>query len=457
MERAGNSAFSRLRQRWPHAQRLCVICGSGNNGGDGLVLARLARESGMNVRLFLVGKGPRRNTEASQALVKWHAAGGQTEKMISPLPEADVYIDAVLGIGLKRAPAGDADRAVNALGRVAPVLSLDVPSGVDADTGYCPGSAVKAVETVTFIVCKRGLYTGRARNHVGIVSLETLDLPEALLATREPVSWLRYDASAMPPRQPDSHKGDHGRVLVIGGSSGFSGAARMAGEAALRVGAGLVTVATHPSHAAMLNIGRWELIVHGVSQGSMLREAIQGADVIAIGPGLSTDLWGQGMWEAVAEAKCPMVVDADALNLLARTPYRCETWVLTPHPGEAARLLNSDTASVQSNRFETAQELVTRYGGSAVLKGSGTIVQTKNETLVCGAGNPGMASAGMGDVLTGVIAGLIAQGYSHGEAAEEGVCLHGVAGDRAAMEGGERGLLATDLLPWLQCAVNGNH
>lgn len=455
MERAGNSAFSRLRKQWPNAQRLCVVCGSGNNGGDGLVLARLARKAGMNVRLFLVGNGPREGTEASQALARWHAAGGQTEKMISPLPEADVYIDAVLGIGLKRAPEGDAGWAVKALEWVSPVLSLDVPSGVDADTGHCPGSAVIAFETVTFIVCKQGLYTGHARDHVGTVWLETLDLPQDLLASQRPTSWLRHNATVMPPRQQNSHKGDNGRVLVIGGSTGFSGAVRMAGEAALRVGAGLVTIATHPSHASMLNIGRWELIVHSVSQGSMLREAIQAADVIAVGPGLSTDFWGQDMWQAIAEARCPMVVDADALNLLARAPYRSESWVLTPHPGEAARLLGLDTGRVQSNRFEAVKQLATRYGGSVVLKGAGTIVQTDKETVICGAGNPGMASAGMGDVLTGVIAGLIAQGYSHSKAAEEGVCIHALAGDRAAIQGGERGLLATDLLPSLRSVVNG--
>lgn len=454
MARAGTAAFRHLRRRWPQAQRLCVVCGSGNNGGDGLVLARLAKAAGLAVSVHLVGHGPRAGSEAAAALADWQAADGRVEPLPSRLPAADVYVDAVFGIGLKRAPEGAAAEAVARLADVAPVLALDVPSGVDADTGACPGVAVRAVETVSFIVRKRGLYTGRARDHVGELYLEDLDLPAALLASEKPSAWLRGEAVALPPRRPDSHKGDHGRVLVIGGAPGFAGAARMAGEAALRTGAGLVTVATHPTHAAMLNVGRWELMVRGVESGSALREAVAAADVIAIGPGLSTQAWGRELWQAALAATCPLVVDADALNLLAASPYRRDAWVLTPHPGEAGRLLGLPTQAVQADRFAAAGRLADRYGGATVLKGAGTLVRVGDDVELCGAGNPGMASAGMGDILTGVIAGLIAQGLAVEEAARAGVCLHAAAGDRAARDG-ERGLLATDLLPWLRRLANG--
>lgn len=455
MARAGTLAFARLRRRWPLALRLCVVCGSGNNGGDGLVLARVARAAGLNVQVFIAGPGPKAGSEAAGALAEWLASGDEVEPVPAALPEADVYVDAVFGIGLKRSPEGDARTAVAALSRVAPVMSLDVPSGVDADTGHCPGGAiVRAVETVSFIVRKRGLYTGRARDYVGEVSLEDLSLPAEALADEAPTAWLRQCASALPLRRPDSHKGDHGRVLVIGGAPGFAGAARMAGEAALRVGAGLVTVATHPAHAAMLNVGCWELMVRDVADGGALREAIAAADVVAIGPGLSTAAWGREMWQAALAARCPLVVDADALNLLAASPHRRDDWVITPHPGEAGRLLGWTVGTVQADRFEAAARLSERYGGSIVLKGAGTLIRTDTRVALCAAGNPGMASGGMGDILTGVIAGLIAQGRSPIAAAEEGVCLHAVAGDRAAVTG-ERGLLATDLLPWLRRLVNG--
>jgi NAD(P)H-hydrate epimerase len=201
----------------------------------------------------------------------------------------------------------------------------------------------------------------------------------------------------------------------------------------------LVTIATHPDHAAILNAGRWELMVRGVENGSALRDLIESSSVVAIGPGLSVNAWGREMWQAVIDVSCPLVV---------------ERWVLTPHPGEAARLLGWTSSAVQANRREAIRRLGERYGGSIILKGAGTLIQGKDELVICNAGNPGMASGGMGDVLTGVVAGLIAQGRGPFQAAKEGVCLHAVSGDRAA-EKGERGLLATDLLPWLRRLVNG--
>jgi NAD(P)H-hydrate epimerase len=230
----------------------------------------------------------------------------------------------------------------------------------------------------------------------------------------------------------------------------------MAGEAAARVGAGLVSIATHPDHAALLNAGRPELMCHGVATAEALRPLLERASVVAVGPGLGLGQagWGRVLFEAVLDSGRPLVVDADALNLLALARQQRDDWVLTPHPGEAARLLKTTSAAIQADRFAAVAALQAHYGGTVLLKGAGTLVLGPVEVpAVCVQGNPGMASGGMGDVLTGVIAGLLAQGLDFTEAAETGARLHSTAGDKAA-EGGERGLLAGDLLPWLRQLVN---
>jgi len=255
-------------------------------------------------------------------------------------------------------------------------------------------------------------------------------------------------------RARDAHKGDFGHILVIGGDHGFSGAARMAGEAALRTGAGLVTVATRPGHAALLNTVRPELMCHGIADAKALAPLLQRATVIAIGPGLGQSPWGRALLNAALETKLPIIVDADALNLLASESARRDNWILTPHPGEAARLLGVSSVDIQSDRFQSAQALQEQYGGVVILKGAGTlIVDAEQSAAICTAGNPGMATGGMGDVLTGIVAGMVAQGLSLTDAAAAGVCLHAAAADRAA-QAGERGLLANDLQIELRLLLN---
>jgi NAD(P)H-hydrate epimerase len=258
----------------------------------------------------------------------------------------------------------------------------------------------------------------------------------------------------LAPRARASHKGHFGHVLVIGGERGMAGAPRMAGEAAARVGAGLVSVATRASHAAFVNAARPELMVHPIEEPAELQPLLRKATVVAIGPGLGQTDWSRGMLGAVLESDKPKVIDADGLNLLALDPACRADWVLTPHPGEAARLLNIDTPAVQNDRFEAASKLQAKYGGVCVLKGAGTVICSGERIAVGTAGNPGMASGGMGDVLTGVIASLLAQGVSAREAAELGACLHASAADHAAAKGGERGLLATDLFAHLRSLAN---
>lgn len=261
-------------------------------------------------------------------------------------------------------------------------------------------------------------------------------------------TWLK-------PRAKETHKGQMGHVLVIGGELGYSGAPRMAGEAALRVGAGLVSIATHPENAFAMNADRPELMCHGVIHPDELMPLVDKANVIVLGPGLGQSAWSYDLWRTAIAQEKRMLVDADGLNLLAKKPRQCDSWVLTPHPGEAARLLNTTTQVIQQDRLAAAQEVVKCYGGVCVLKGAGTLIVSAHQSpVMCDKGNPGMASAGMGDILSGVIGGLMAQGIPLADAAQLGVYLHALAGDLAATDSGERGLIATDLLPYLHQLCN---
>ncbi len=456
MARAGGAAYALLRRRWPAARRVAVVCGTGNNGGDGFVLARLAREAGLEVALYQVGDPARLSGDA----LKMAQAVGLEAQLLAAgdLRHCEVVVDALLGIGLNgevRDVWRQAIAAINESGR--PVLALDVPSGLDADTGAVLGCAVRAAATVTFIGLKQGLLTGSGPALCGELYFDDLAVPAAIYQC-VPAAARRLDlaafAPALAPRARDAHKGDFGHVLVVGGEAGFSGAARLAAEAAARVGAGLVSVATRAAHAAVIAAARPELMCHGVETAVELEPLLRRADVIVVGPGLGQGTWGQHMLGRLLYARQPLVVDADALNLLAQDPVRRDDWVLTPHPGEAARLLGETTVQVQQNRFAAAAGVQASFGGVVVLKGPGTLVLGSDGMPgVCGGGNPGMASGGMGDVLSGVIAALIAQGSGLREAAAAAVCLHAAAADAAAADG-ERGLLASDLFPHLRRLAN---
>jgi NAD(P)H-hydrate epimerase len=291
------------------------------------------------------------------------------------------------------------------------------------------------------------------------VHFSDLNVPADIYPALHPAGW-RYAGEdlpgLLPPRQRSAHKGHFGHVLVIGGESGMAGAARLAGEAAARCGAGLISVATRTAHAGLQAAVRPELMFRGVETPAELEPLLNRATVIAIGPGLGRGDWGRAMLHTALASDKPLVVDADGLNLLAVEPVFRENWILTPHPGETARLLKMTPNEVEADRFAAVEDLALRYGGVAVLKGAGSLIASREEGRValCATGNPGMASGGMGDVLTGIIAALLAQDLPPFAAARAGVYLHGLAGDQAAQGGGERGLLATDLLPFLRQSVN---
>jgi NAD(P)H-hydrate epimerase len=455
MSRAGTEVFQWICRQWPEARYLAIFCGTGNNAGDGYIVAALAISSGYQVDVYSCSEPEKLKGDAFLAYQSYVQASGkvipfQSDQIIN----ADVIVDALLGTGLDRPVSGLYAEAIHAINRQAgKVVAVDIPSGLNADTGNVMGLAVKADCTVSFIGLKQGLLTGVAPEYCGEIIYASLAVSDSIFAS-VPASAVRVIKTAWPHRNRCSHKGDYGHVLIVGGDLGYTGAARLAGEAALRVGAGLVSVATHGEHAGTLNLGRPELMCHGFKHAKQLAILLEKADVVVLGPGLGQSDWSKELFAAALQFEKMTVIDADGLNLLAQSPQKKANWILTPHPGEASRLLNCSTAEIQQDRFSAASAIQAKYGGVAVLKGSGTLIASEHEMAVSTTGNPGMASGGMGDVLAGVIAGLLAQGFSLQNAAQQGVFGHGSAADRAVQKGGERGLLASDLMPYLRAWAN---
>jgi len=457
MERAAAAALRRLRAAWPAARELAVVCGGGNNGGDGYVLARVAQAQGFRVEVFSVVDPSLLQGDAARAAADCRSAGIlpqslQALEQPAVLAPFDVLVDAVLGIGYSGPLRADSLRGIGAIcaaGR--PVLSLDVPSGLSADTGLVSDIAVRADLTVTFIARKLGLWINAGPAHAGVVVLENLAVDTAV--ARDPVLE-RISAqslrAALPRRPRDAHKGSAGHVMVLGGGAGMAGAARLAGEAALCAGAGRVTVCAAPESVAAITAGSPELMTRAALTPRELGSLLQSADVLVIGPGLGRDAWAEAMLDVALAAARPSVVDADALNILAMRRARGASihhagFIWTPHPGEAARLLQLDTRAVQSDRIKALRELIHCCGGTVVLKGAGSLVgEADSVPSICDRGNPALAVAGTGDVLIGAIAALWAQGAAAPHAARAGVWWHAVAGERLAV-GASRGLRASDL------------
>lgn len=458
MQRAGQAAFNLACCRYPHARHWLILCGHGNNGGDGYVVARLAAAAGIAVTLLAFNSDKPLPSEARQARQAWLDAGGTIHASDITWPEnITLIVDGLLGTGLNNAPR-ESIRSLIVLANQhpAPILALDVPSGLAAQTGTIPGEAIDADCTITFIALRTGLLTGKARDVVGKLYYDALGLEPWLTGQNAPIR--RRDATELArwlhPRAQTSHKGDNGRLLLIGGDNGTAGAIRLAGEAALRCGAGLVRVLTREENIQPLITARPELMVDALS-AQTISNAIKWADVIVIGPGLGTQTWGRQALEAVAESEVPMLWDADALNLLALNPGKRHNRIITPHPGEAARLLGCSVAEIEQDRLLSAQRLVKRYGGCVVLKGAGTIVASSNGRIdIIDAGNPGMGSGGMGDVLSGIIGALLAQKLGRDDAACAGCIIHGAAADWLAERYGTRGMLATDLFTALYRFIN---
>ena len=460
MKRAGRAAYDLLLARFPVPTRVTVYCGAGKNGGDGYILAALAAQRLVPVQVIQLAPADKLTGETRQAYEFALQEGVPMQDFASAsLPDDGVIVDALLGIGLRDAPRAEfaaAIEQINATGL--PVLALDIPSGLNADTGAVAGAVVNATLTISFIATKRGLLTGRGPAVCGELVLANLDVPETTYTAASPNAvrvQLGELQCLLAPRAADAHKGDFGHVMVIGGDTGYGGAALMAAEAAARAGAGLVSIATRPEHIAAILARRPEIMACGVVSGQELEPLLARPTLLVVGPGLGRSPWSEQMLQQAVKSGLPLVLDADALNILAEgrvvpASVKRDNWLFTPHPAEAARLLGITTAEVQADRFAAVQAIQTRYNATVILKGAGSLVAAKGDNIaVVTDGNPGMATGGMGDVLSGILGALIAQGLSQPDAARLGAVLHACAADLAAEDVGQRSLLATDLIPYL--------
>ncbi len=455
MEKAGAAVFYVIKREYGDYQ-ITVFCGAGNNAGDGYVIARLALQSGFNVIVYSVSEPKSLRDDAMTAYQRFVQAGGQLSKLSTSIQLTNcLVVDALIGTGLSRNVAGVYAEVIQLINNASQtVISVDIPSGLHADTGNIMGLAVKADWTVSFIGLKQGLFTGFSAEYCGEIVYESLGIED------EDLAKVKTTTSILPQpliskRHRCAHKGNNGHVLVIGGDVGYSGAIRLAAESALRVGAGLVSVATRTPHASLINVNRPELMCHSVECADELPPLINKASVIVIGPGLGQSEWGKELFKMVERVVVPVVCDADALNILVGSEQKLrEKWVLTPHPGEAARLLNCSAQEIAVDRFSAISKLQKTRQSIVVLKGAGTLMTDGKEIMVSRTGNPGMASGGMGDVLAGMIGGLAAQNMSLYNATKAAVYLHGKAADLSAQENGETGLLASDLFPYIRKLVN---
>lgn len=461
MQTAARSAFRQLLRRWPQAQHLLVLCGAGNNAGDGYLLASLAVQHGLEVKcLVLIDpaklQGDARTAwqQASAQQVKIRLATQLTDTELAAwLQQADVTVDAMLGTGLQGAPRAPFARVIALCNQTAAaVLAVDVPSGLNATSGAAAGVVVNADATVTFIALKTGLFTGQGPAVCGEIVFESLgtaahleNCHQLLLATR--ADW-HSCAALMAKRVANAHKGHFGHILVVAGDYGFGGAALLVAEAAARSGAGLVSLATRPEHITAALSRCPSVMSHGVMQGSDLTPLLAAASVIVCGPGLGQGAWGQQLLQEVLACGKPLVLDADGLNLIATAgSLATAQHILTPHPGEAARLLKVSVAEIEADRLAAARQLQAQYGGTIVLKGAGTVIAGASGQLSLVSGsNPGMACGGMGDVLAGITAGLWGQRVDPDQVAISAVALHLAAAHRATEQLGFMGLQPSDLI-----------
>ena len=492
METAGSAIVRAIEQHYPTCHRIGIFIGKGNNGGDGLVIARQLAHAGRDVYLFLVSPADSFTGEAAINLQIAKRLGLQIEEILTDagfygtgtvpttLASCELLVDAIFGTGLRDTVRGSIATVIKTLNNLSiPILSVDLPSGLDANTGHSLGVCVRADRTVTIGLPKRGLLVHPGAEFAGKLEVVDIGFPEQVIdAQGIKVNWTTTAQASqwVPPRPPASHKGTYGRVLVVAGSTGMTGAAALSSEAALRAGAGLVTLAT-PKHLNPILEGLLPEVMTlplpetdagslSVSATSAILEfAEKTKSVLAIGPGLSQHpdtvrLVDQLVRENREQAlNLRMVVDADGLNALSQAPEVISLLdkeaILTPHPGEMSRLTNTSVSSLEADRIRTAQQFASEHNLTLVFKGAPTVTGLANgDVWINSTGNSGMATGGMGDVLTGIIAGLMAQGVSSERAAALGVYIHGLAGDMTAEVFGMHGLIASDVLKAVPRAIS---
>lgn len=458
MKRAGEAVYQVLVEKYPQCKNVLILCGAGNNAGDGYVVARLARQAGLHVSVVSLIDTETLTNEALLAYEDWSELSVNEPADISLLDKADIIVDALLGTGIKRDVSGDFGKWIDSVNSTGiPVLSIDIPSGLIADTGAIAGKAICAECTVSFIGLKQGMFTAQAKDVCGEIVFDDLALPAEVYSDIVSHAQLinTIDYSPLSHRAASSHKGRFGHVLIVGGNEGMPGAVILAARAALRTGAGLVTILTTVNNLEAIAGAIPEAMIKTCSRSDVLTEDyLSDITHIAIGMGLGQDDWALNMLQQCVLLNKPMLIDADALNLMALNAIAVTSpLVITPHPGEAARLLSVDTelssADIQKDRFSAVLKLHALFEAcescSVVLKGSGTLIFDGQEIKVCSLGNAAMAAPGMGDVLSGIVIALMAQGLDDSDAAELGVCLHASAADSVVGDN-TRGLLATDVI-----------
>ncbi len=465
MRRAGQAVVDVIHQQFPvdgfdADKTILLLCGAGNNAGDGYVIARLLKQLGYPVIVVSLIAGEKLKTAARQAYVHWLECGEVQSFEPALLEHAELIVDALLGTGLARDVSGEWATLINAVNHAGKqsgktIVAVDVPSGLNASSGVIAGTAIRADYTVSFIGLKTGLFTGSGKACCGEIFFHNLSIPMAAYAEIKAEVHLLNNLlpPLFAPRQHDSHKNQFGHVLVVGGNTFMAGAVILTAKAALRSGAGLVSVFTRAEHITAINAVCPEIMVVSgkASQHEFIPDKLlQRVSHIVIGPGLGNDAWAKQCLAQVLQTDKTLVLDADALNLIAEQGLQLnQNCVLTPHPGEAARLLGLSTSSIAEDRFSAIKAIHHQYVRDAhaaiILKGSGSLIYDSERLAVCPWGNPAMATAGMGDVLSGIVAAFLAQGLAIGQAAETAVLAHALAGDKAA-QGMTRGLLASDVI-----------
>jgi hydroxyethylthiazole kinase-like uncharacterized protein yjeF len=461
MERAGRFAAELARELAGNGKRIAILAGPGNNGGDAFVVARLLKQSWFGVDVLFTGDEHKLSADAAAALEAWRGAGGTLAESLASRGEYGLVVDGLFGIGLQRELTGHYAELVEWMNaHDSPVLALDVPSGLESDTGRVLGACVRATHTITFIGLKPGLLTLEGAEHCGEIHVADLGIDAAqLVPPTGHATGAELVRAALPPRRLNTHKGDYGSVGVVGGAAGMVGAALLCARAALKLGAGRVYVGLAAADAPALDVLQPELMVRRA-------EAIFELDplsALAVGPGLGTSAEAEALLERAVHTALALVLDADALNLVAAHPrlratltQRASATLLTPHPAEAARLLGTSTADVQRDRVAAALKLAQTFRSAVVLKGAGSVCAWPDgRWAINTSGNPGMATAGMGDVLTGMLAALLSQGVEPGLALEAGVYLHGAAADALVVEGrGPIGMTAGEVIDAARGLIN---
>lgn len=455
MRRAADAAFACLLQSFAGAGAITVCCGKGNNAGDAYLVALAAHRYGMRTQVLAAVNPAELAGDARQAHADAVAGGVQVTTTDAAIA-GEVIVDGLLGTGLNgapREPFAGCIAKINAADRK--VLAIDIPSGVSADSGAVYEHAVRADVTVSFITRKIGLYTGMGVSYAGHRVFDDLGVPDEMYVA-EGVPLLHWDRSVLPALDANTYKHKQGHVVIAGGDSSMPGAVAMAAEAALRVGAGMVTAVTRAEHAPALVARTPEVMALAflpqadtADQVPAPADVLRRADLLVLGPGLGRSRWSKALYELAERANKPTVLDADGLYWLAAAGrWQGGPLTITPHIAEAARLLESSAQDVQQDRLHACHALQTRYGCQGVLKGAGSVVFAEDETAICAHGNPGMATAGMGDVLSGVLGGLLATRGGTGDASaglQAGVALHSAAADVAVEKTGELSMVATDV------------